>query len=47
VAKEKLGIKRLTAEQIASIIRDVKEISIDAKSITKSFNRVEIKFILI
>ena len=39
VAKEKLGIKRLTAEQIASIIRDVKEISIDAKSITNSFNR--------
>ena len=39
VAKEKLGIKRLTAEQIASIIRDVKETSVEAKSITYSFNR--------
>lgn len=43
VAKEKLGIKRLTAGQIASIIRDVKEISIDANSITKSFNRARDK----
>lgn len=39
VAKEKSGMKLLTTEQIASIIRDVKEISIDAKSITNSFNR--------
>ena len=39
VAKDKLQIKRLTAEQIASIIRDVKEVSIDAKSIVNSFNR--------
>jgi len=39
VTKEKLETKKLTAEQIASIIRDVKEISIDAKSITKSFNK--------
>lgn len=39
VSKEKLGIKRLTAEQIASIIRDAEEISIDAKSITNSLNR--------
>ena len=39
VAKEKLEIKKLDAEQIASIIRDVKEISIDAKSIVKAFNR--------
>ncbi len=38
VAKDKLGIKRLTAEQIASVIRDVKEISIDAKSINNSFS---------
>jgi hypothetical protein len=37
VAKDKLGIKKLTAEQIASVIRDVKEISIDAKSINNSF----------
>jgi len=39
VAKKKLRVKKLTAEQIASIITDVKEISIDAKSITNSFNR--------
>lgn len=39
VSKEKLGTKRLTAEQIAVVVRDVKEISIDAKSITNSFNR--------
>jgi len=37
VAKDKLGIKKLTAEQIASVIRDVKETSIDAKSINYSF----------
>jgi len=39
IAKKKLGEKKLTANQIASIIRDVKEISIDSKSITNSFNR--------
>lgn len=39
VAKEKLGIKKLTAEQIATVVIDVKERSIDAKSITNSFNR--------
>ena len=39
VAKEGAGIKRLTTEQIAAIIRDVKEVSIDAKSIANSFNR--------
>lgn len=43
VAKEKLGMKKLTAEQIASIIRDVKEISIDAISITRSFSRARDK----
>jgi len=37
VAKDKIGIKKMTAEQIASIIRDVKEVSIDAKSINCSF----------
>lgn len=37
VAKEKLGIKKLTAEQIASVIRDIMETSIDAKSINYSF----------
>lgn len=38
VAKEELDIKRLTAKQIADIIRDCMEISIDAKSIYNSFN---------
>jgi hypothetical protein len=38
VAKDKLGIKKLTAEEVASVIRDAKEISIDAKSINYSFN---------
>jgi len=39
VAKKKLGIRKLSAEQIASIITDVKEISTNAKSITYSLNR--------
>jgi len=39
VAKEKLGIKALTAEQIASIIRDVEEVSIEATTIAQSFKR--------
>lgn len=41
VAKEELGRKRLTAERIASIIRDVKEVSIHAKSINNAFTRAE------
>ena len=36
-AKDKLQIKKLSAEEIASVIRDVKEISVDAKSINNSF----------
>lgn len=43
VVKEKLQIKRLTAEQIASIIRDAKEVSINARAITNSFNRARDK----
>lgn len=39
VSKDKLGIKRLSADQIASIIIDVKEISVEPKAITQSFNR--------
>ena len=39
VAKDKLQIKKLTAEQIASVLRDVQEISIKATSITQSLNR--------
>jgi len=39
VAKEKLGIRKLTAEQIAKIIIDVKEISCKPISIARSFVR--------
>jgi len=39
VAKEKLEIKKMTAVQIASIIRDVEEVSIEATTITQSFKR--------
>jgi hypothetical protein len=37
--KGEIRNKKLTAEQIALIIREVKEVGIDAKSIAKSFNR--------
>jgi len=43
LAKEELGIKKLTSEQVALIIRDVKEISIDAKSINNAFSRAKDK----
>lgn len=39
IAKEKLRIKKLTADEIATIIIDVKEVSTSAKAITNSFNR--------
>ncbi len=39
--KEKLDIRKLTAEQIASIIIDKMEVSIDAKSVINSFNRAK------
>ena len=39
IVKEKLGIKRLSAEEIASIIRGVKEISVNERTITNSLNR--------
>jgi len=39
IAKEKLRMKELNAEQIASIIRDVKEISVDTKAIVNALNR--------
>ncbi len=39
VVKEKLGIKRLSAGEIASIMRDIKEVSIDERVITNSLNR--------
>jgi hypothetical protein len=39
VAKEKLHIRRLTTEQIASVMRNSQEVSVDAKSVTNSFNR--------
>lgn len=43
VAKDKLQIKRLTAERIVSIMRDIKEVSIGAKSITMSLSRARDK----
>ena len=43
VFKDGLGIKRLTAKQIAKVIVDEMEISVDADSITKSFNRAKDK----
>lgn len=39
VAKDELDIKRLTAEQIAIIIRDVMEVSVDSRSLINSFNK--------
>lgn len=39
VAKKKLGIKKLTAEQVARIIKDAKEVSCKPISITRSFSR--------
>lgn len=39
VTKEKLGIKRLNAGQIALILREVKETSVNAKTIVSAFNR--------
>lgn len=43
VAKDNLGVKKLTAEEIASIIRDVKEVSAKARSFINSFNRAQEK----
>ena len=43
VSKERFNIKKLTAEQIASVVRDAKEISIDVRSITNAFNRAKDK----
>ena len=39
VAKQELGVRRLTAGQIASIIRTVKEIRTSGKSIAQAFKR--------
>jgi len=39
VTKERLGIRKLDAEKIASIVRDVEESSIYPKSIISAFNR--------
>ena len=39
VTKEKLRIRKLDSEQIALVIRNVMEISIDAKPIVNAFNR--------
>ncbi len=39
VAKEKLSIKKMTADDVAVIIRDIYETSIEAKAILRSFSR--------
>lgn len=39
VAKEKLEIRKLTANQVASVMRDVKEVSIQPTSVAQSFKR--------
>jgi hypothetical protein len=39
IAKEKIGIKKMTADDIAMLIRDVYETSIDAKAILRAFSR--------
>jgi len=43
VAKKKLGIKKLDAEIIATVVRDIKEISTDTKSIANAFKRAKDK----
>lgn len=43
VAKDNLGVRKLTAEEIAIIIRDVKEVSAKPKSFINSFNRAKDK----
>jgi len=43
VSKEKLQIRKLSAEQISKIIIEVKEVSIGEKSISTSFNRAKKK----
>lgn len=43
IAKEKLNIKRLTADDISQVIINIKEISTDAKSIIYAFNRAKDK----
>lgn len=39
VGKDKLNIKKMTAEEISSILRDVNEVSIEPKKISLSLNR--------
>ena len=39
VAKEKLGVRKLTANQVASIVRDTQEVSIQPFAIAQSFKR--------
>jgi hypothetical protein len=39
VAKEKIGIKALSSEQIALVIRNVKEVSISERSIANAFGK--------
>lgn len=39
VAKDKVGIRRLSAQQISSILRDAHEVSIKTRSITQALNK--------
>lgn len=39
IAKEKIGIKKLSADDIAELILDAYEISVDAKAILRAFSR--------
>ena len=39
VAKEKLNIRKLTADQIVDVIVGVMEVSIDLRAIVNAFNR--------
>ncbi|MDD1778980.1 MAG: hypothetical protein LUQ65_12515, partial [Candidatus Helarchaeota archaeon] len=39
VAKDEFGVKHLTAEEIATIIKEAKETIVEAKSIVQAFHR--------
>lgn len=43
VAKDELKIKKVTAEQIALVLREIMEVSVEPKSIINAFNRAKDK----
>ena len=43
VAKDKIGVKRLTPEEIVCVIRDIKEVSISTRTVVNSLNRAKDK----